>query len=58
MPATTLKKRASAPPVKIEKIEIGGRVCVVYQRGDAKKFRELSLEHEKKFPRRARRPSD
>lgn len=53
MSIATVKKRVSAPKAKIEQVEIGGRVCISYLRGDAKKFRELSLEFEKNS-RRAR----
>ena len=41
------------PKATIRQVETGGRVCISYLRGDAKKFRELSLAYEKKFPPRA-----
>ena len=47
------KKRSSMPKATIRQVETGGRVCISYLRGDAKKFRELSLAYEKKFPPRA-----
>lgn len=58
MSIAAVKRRSSMPKATIEQVEIGGRVCISYMRGDAKKFRELSLAYEKKFPPRARRPSD
>ena len=53
-----LKKQATAPAFKLEQIEVGGKVCAVYTRGDAARFRELGREFDKKFPRRARRASE
>ncbi len=47
MSIAAVKKSSVTPKAKIEQVEIGGRVCISYMRGDAKKFRELSLEFEK-----------
>lgn len=55
MTVANTKKQVPAPAVKIEQIQVGGKVCVVYTTGNAARFRELGREFEKKFPRRARR---
>ena len=57
MTVANFKKPISAPPVKIEQINVGGKPCVVYSTGNAARFRELGREFEKKFPRRSGRAS-
>lgn len=50
--------KKSAPPLKVQHVEIGGRTCVVYTRGDSDAFRAMSAEFDKRFPRRKRRAGE
>lgn len=47
--------KKSAPPVKVQQVEMGGRTRVVYTRGDPEAFRAMGVEFEKRFPRCKRR---
>lgn len=48
----------SAPPVRVQQVEMGGRTCVVYTRGDADSFRAMGADFDKRFPRRTRRAGE